>query len=494
MRRFFCIGAVTALLAGGLALGPSRAQEACLDMTSRVARLLPLDLATGIGVSTVGPKYGTWGIDLSGRDLSVQPVDNFYRYANGAWDDRTQIPPDRTSFGDFAVLAILSETRTRAIIEAATAGQSNDADAAKIGAAYSAFMDEARINALDAKPLGDDLAAIRAATTHEALGVLMAQSTQGFQPAIFRLGIDSDAKNPSRYAVYLRTSGLGLPDRDYYLDASLAGKKTKYQTYIAEMLNQVGWPAPEASAKAVLDYETAIAQASWSRAEPRDVDKTYNPMHASRTHRRRAQVPLEAGPRRGGPGSHRSLHRDRQHRRFRRSRKSIPTRRSKHCRPGQRSMWSIARRPTCQSASTMSVLPSATTNWPASRNSGRGGSVRWTSSTACSAKSVGRIYVAEYFPPESKAKMEALVGDLQTALGARIQKIEWMGPQTKTRALEKLSKLTARSAIPTSGATTALIPSRPTTSVVTSRVSPRTGGTTTLNRLERARRQATNGA
>ena len=92
MRGFFCIGAVTALLAGGLALGPSRAQEVCLEMTNRVARLLPLDMATGIGASTVAPKYGAWGIDLSGRDLSVQPGDNFYRHANGAWDDRTEIP------------------------------------------------------------------------------------------------------------------------------------------------------------------------------------------------------------------------------------------------------------------------------------------------------------------------------------------------------------------------------------------------------------------
>jgi putative endopeptidase len=218
-----------------------------------------VDTATGIGASTLAPKYGAWGIDLSGRDLSVKPGDNFYRYANGAWDDRTEIPPDRTSFGSFAVLAMLSETRTRAIIEAAAAGQSNDPDAVKIGAAYSAFMDEERINALDAKPLGDDLAAVRAATTHEALAVLMAQGTHGFQPAIFSLAIGADAKNPSRYAAYLGTSGLGLPDRDYSLDASLADKKTKYQAYIADMLNQVSWPDSEACAKAVLDYETAIA-------------------------------------------------------------------------------------------------------------------------------------------------------------------------------------------------------------------------------------------
>jgi len=82
-------------------------------MTSRVARLLPPDTATDVGASTVAPKYGAWGIDLSGRDLSVKPGANFYRYANGAWDDRTEIPPDRTSFSNFATMRpLLSVTST----------------------------------------------------------------------------------------------------------------------------------------------------------------------------------------------------------------------------------------------------------------------------------------------------------------------------------------------------------------------------------------------
>jgi len=191
MKPSFYTGAAAALFVGALALGPVRAQEAC-RMTDQVTTLLPLDMDTGIGAAAVAPKYGDWGIDLSGRDLSVKPGDNFYRYANGTWDDKTTIPPDRTSFGNFAALAMLSENRTRAIIETAAAGESNDPDAAKVGAAYRAFMGEALINALDAKPLDTDLAAIRAATTHEALAVLMAQGTHGFQPAIFGLGIDPD--------------------------------------------------------------------------------------------------------------------------------------------------------------------------------------------------------------------------------------------------------------------------------------------------------------
>ena len=447
MRGSFYVVAITALLAGGLAFGQSRAQEGYLDKTSRVAGLLPLDTATGIGASTVAPKYGAWGIDLSGRDLSVKPGDNFYRYANGAWDDSTEIPPDRTSFGNFAALAILSENRTHAIIEAAAAGQSNDPDAVKIGAAYSAFMEEARINALDAEPLVDDLAAIRAATTHEALAVLMAQGTHGFQPAIFRLGIEADAKNPSRYAVHLGTSGLGLPDRDYYLDVSLAGKKTKYQAYIANMLNQVGWPDPEASAKAVLDYETKIAQASWSRAERRDVDKTYNPMSQAELIAAAPQFPWKPTLTAAGLGS---------------TDRFIVT--TNTAIPKIAQIYSDAPVETLQAWAAFHVVDRAApylskrfdnlhfafhdyelAGQPEQRP-------RWKRAVdfvnSVLGESVGQIYVAEYFPPQSKAKMEALVGDLQTALGERIQKLEWMSPQTKTRALEKLSKLSVKIGYP----------------------------------------------
>jgi putative endopeptidase len=416
-------------------------------MTCRVATVSPPDIDAGGGGTTVAPTYGAWGIDLSGRDLSVRPGDNFYRYANGAWDDRTVIPPDRTSFGNFAVLAILSENRTRAIIEAAAAGRLNDRDAAKVGAAYNAFMDEARIDALDAKPAAADLAAIRAAATHEALAVLMAEGTHGFQPAIFDLDIAADEKVPSRYAVHLGTGGLGLPDRDYYLDASLADKKAKYQAYIADMLNQVGWPHAQAAAKAVVDYETAIAQASWSRAESRDVDKTYNPMSQAELIAAAPQFPWKQALAATGLGSTDRL---------------IVT--TDTAVPKIAQIYADAPVETLQAWAAFHLVDSAApylskrfddahfafynrelVGQPEQRQ-------RWKRAVdfvnGVLGEAVGRSYVAEYFPVQSKAKMEALVGDLQTALGARIRKLEWMSPQTKAKALEKLSKLTVKIGYP----------------------------------------------
>jgi len=416
-------------------------------MTCGATTLLPLDMDTGAGDSTIAPEYGAWGIDLSGRDLSVKPGDNFYRYANGAWDDKTVIPPDRTSFCNFAILAMLSEKRTRAIIEAAAASSLNDPDAAKIGAAYRAFMDETRIKALDAKPLDADLAAIRAATTHEALAVLMAQGTRGFQPAIFNLDIRADEKAPNRYAVYLGSGGLGLPDRDYYLEPSLADEKGEYEAYVADMLSQVGWPHPEAAAKAVVDYETNIALASWSRAESRDLDKTYNPMSLVELTAAAPPFPWKAFLAEAGLGS---------------IDRFIVT--PKTAFPKIAQIYADMPVETLQAWAAFHVVDGAAPYLSerfdhahfAFHNQELAGQPeqqpRWQRGvsfvSSALGESVGRIYVAQYFPPQSKAKMEVLVGDLENALGARIQKLEWMSPETKTKALQKLSKLTVKIGYP----------------------------------------------
>src|ERR1700677_5131986 len=111
------------------------------------------------------PKYGAWGYDESGRDTSVNPGVDFFRYANGAWFDHQEIPTDRTRFGNFDKLVVLSENRTRLIIEQAAAGQLTDADATRVGVAYKAYMDEARVERLGAQPLTPDLDVIRGEQT-----------------------------------------------------------------------------------------------------------------------------------------------------------------------------------------------------------------------------------------------------------------------------------------------------------------------------------------
>ncbi len=177
-------------------------------------------------------------------DPSVKPGDNFYRFANGAWDDRTSIPSDRTRYGNFDKLTELSENRVHAIVDEAAAGKLKDPDAAKIGAVYGSFMDEALAEKLDARPIAPELAQIRAVKTRDEFTGLMGKANVGGFSTILPVGISIDAKSPTKYAVMAGTGGLGLPDRDYYLQPGFAEKKAKYLAYVQQMLTLAGWGAP----------------------------------------------------------------------------------------------------------------------------------------------------------------------------------------------------------------------------------------------------------
>jgi putative endopeptidase len=167
------------------------------------------------GASLASPKYGTWGFDMSGMDRSVKPGDDFFKFANGKWAERTEIPADRTRFGNFDKLSVLSEARQHAILEDAAAGKLTDPDAAKIAAGYKAFMDEALAEKLDAKPLAPYLAEIRKVKTKDDFTALMGKAPVTPYASILPVFINVDSKATTRYAVYAGTAGLGLPDRDY---------------------------------------------------------------------------------------------------------------------------------------------------------------------------------------------------------------------------------------------------------------------------------------
>ena len=114
----------------------------------------------------------------------------------------------------------------------------------QVGAYYAAFMDEAAIERIGARAIDPELAAIRAAADRSALATLMGQENIDFYPSLFAIRIDSDLKQTDRYAVYLSQSGLGLPDRDYYLKPEFAAQRTAYRSYAAKLLGLVKWPTP----------------------------------------------------------------------------------------------------------------------------------------------------------------------------------------------------------------------------------------------------------
>ena len=405
------------------------------------------DAAMPDAASVATPHYGSWGYDKSGQSPAVTAGTDFFNFANGAWSEREQIPADRTRFGNFDKLNVLSDNRTRLIIEAAAAGQSSDPDAAKIGAAYRAFMDEARVGALDAKPMTADLDAIRAEKTREDVAALMGRAPKSFQSAVFDVAIQADEKAPTKYAIYLDTAGLSLPDRDYYLEPQFAEKKQAYQAYVAKMLGQIGWADPEAQAKAIVDFETEIAKVSWTRAEERDVDKTYNPMSVDELVRFAPGFDFKAFLKAA----------------------DLPTDgrvilAANTAFPKVAAIYAQTPIETLKAWQAFHVADGAAPYLSQRfvdarfefRNKTLGGQPqnkpRWKRGVAFTqgalGESVGRLYVAQYFTPEAKAKMDALVGELKVALKGRIERLTWMEPATKAKALEKLSKFTVKIGYP----------------------------------------------
>ena len=398
-------------------------------------------------LDVVAPKYGAWGYDATGRDLTVSPGTDFFRYADGAWYDREQIPADRTRFGVFDRLVELSENRTRLLIEQAAAGNASDPDAMRVGDAYRAFMDEARVQRLDAQPLQAGLATINGERTREDVARTMGTAPLGFQAAIFDMNIDADAKDPNRYAVYMDVGGLGLPDRDYYLKADFADKKAAYQVYVARLLTEIGWADPQGSAQQIVDFETKLADASWSRAEERDPEKTYNPTSVAGL---AAYAPgfdfktFLASAELGG--------------------RDTVVLEANTAFPKVAAIYAQTPVDTLKAWQAFHLVDAAAPYLSdrfvqdrfAFRNKILSGQPeiqpRWKRAVGfvnrTLGEAVGRLYVAQYFTPDAKAKMDALVGHLKDSLRARLENADWMSPETRAKAVEKLSQFTVKIGYP----------------------------------------------
>jgi putative endopeptidase len=444
-RRNILLAAVAVAALGVTpALGAPKATTGTNTTTQRNAAAMTGSAEAPVAAADLAsPKYGTWGFDLSGMDTSVKPGDDFFRYADGKWADRTEIPSDRTRFGNFDKLSVLSENRVHDIAIEAASGKLSDKDGAKIGAAYASFMNQALADKLGAKPIQPELAQIRAAKTKADFADLMAKANVTGFDSILPVGITIDAKSPNKYAVLAATGGLGLPDRDYYLQPSFAPKKAKYLAYVEQILTLAGWDHPAENAKAIVDFETKLADASWTRVERRDRDKTYNPANPAELN---AMTPgldwnryLTAA---GLPGVQRVVvTTNTAFPKFARIYADTPLETLK--------AWQAFH--VADSAAPYLSRPFVEARFTF-RNKELAGQPeeqpRWKRAVAFTdsviGESVGRVYVARYFPPESKAKMDALVDDIHTALKARIEKLDWMGDATKAKALEKLSKFTVK--------------------------------------------------
>ena len=383
------------------------------------------------------------GIVTQYNDKSVAAADDFYRHVNGTWLKTAKIPDDKSSAGAFLDLREAVIPRLHRIIEdLAKAKNSSDPDAKKIGDAFATFMDTKAIDAMGLKPLDADFAKIDALTDKAQLPALMAWLNTVSITAPFDIVVHQDNKDATKYVLDLSQSGLGLPDRDYYLkldDAKSKDVRDKYQQHIAKMLTMAGDSKAAAHAADILALETALAKVQWTKVELRDPIKAYNKVELAKLDELTPGFSwkpyLDAL---GVSGKLQYLIV---------SQPSYLT--------GMAQALQSTSLDTLKTYFKWHALSSAAGQLPkkfSDENFAFYGTVlrgvpaqevRWKRGVRLvdsgMGESLGKLYVAKHFPAASKERMEKLVNNLLLAYKQSIDSLDWMSPATKVEAQAKLA-------------------------------------------------------
>ncbi|MGN6149668.1 MAG: M13 family metallopeptidase [Rhizomicrobium sp.] len=406
-------------------------------------------LATADAQPAAKPTYGAWGVDLSGMDKSVKPGDDFFDYANGTWFKNAVIPADRTSTGSFQDLQILSEKRMKDIVaELKTRPYAQLSDEEKkIVDLFNAFMDTAQIEKRGLDPVKKDLARFASLKTADDVARAMADPAIPAD-SLFGGYISADAKDPAQYSLFVTQSGLGMPNRDYYLkdDPALAQTRDAYRKYLTTMLTLSGAKDAQKRGDAVFALETEIAKIHWPSADRRNADKTYNPMTEAELASYAPGFPWATfftaeGLSAESPKGDRKI-----------------VVRENTAFPGLAKLFAATPMSVWRDWLTVHYLHNMSAYLPKAFDDADfdfygkvlGGQTDQLPRDTRAVRLIdqrlghplGKLYVAKYFPPESKAKVEALVANLLKAYDADIRKIDWMTAATKEKALDKLHHFT----------------------------------------------------
>ncbi|HWW12877.1 MAG TPA: M13-type metalloendopeptidase [Brevundimonas sp.] len=384
------------------------------------------------------PQIGTFGLDTAGMDTTVKPGDDFNRYAGGTYLRNTPIPGDKTSYGAFDMLFDNSQEALRGLIEDSASNPSTP-EARQVGAFYASFMDEATVNRLGAGPLQSDLAEVRAADTYPKIAALMGRTQSGFGSSLFGVYIAEDLKDPNQNSAYMVQGGIGLPDRDYYLEDSFADQRAAYLVYVTKALTLAGWPNPEQSAADIIAFETRIAQQHWTQVQSRDIEKGYSPTTLADLARNAPGFDWNAWATAAG---------------IQNAPRLIQSQDSAY--PGMARVFAETPIATLQAWQAFHVVDQAApylsqpfvdarfdfygkalSGQPENRPRWKRGVSLVNGSLG---EALGREYVAHYFPAESKAQMEALVANLRAAMTERLQHLDWMSDATRQQALYKMGR------------------------------------------------------
>ena len=391
--------------------------------------------------------YGSFGVDLAQMDTSVQPGDDFYRYVNGKWLDSFPMPADRASYGTGTVVFEKTEADLHAILDelAATKPAQGSVDQ-KVADIYASWMDEAGIEARGLEPLQPYLSRIAAAK--DKAGLMQLVGSIDFQ-APFAVGISPDTVDPTRYAVWVGQSGLGMPNRDYYLKKGekFDAYRAAYATYVAKIFELLGNKDPSGSAKRVIGIENKIAAVAWAPERQRKVSEAINPMDLGGLKRLAPNVdwPLVLG----GVGLGDSQH--------------FVVQETTAIRDGAKLLDSEPLG-AWKDYMTFHFVNSYATDLPKAFDEAqfefnskalRGVEKqrdRWkrglTVVDGAIGEGLGQIYVRKHFPPETKAKMDSLVANLRAALKQRLATLAWMDDTTRAEAVKKLDAFEPRIGYP----------------------------------------------
>lgn len=390
------------------------------------------------------------GIAIDGMDTSVRPGNDFFSYANGSWVATIEMPGDKSKYGTFDILRDESQVAVKTIIDASASGDfPKGSDQQKVGDLYRSFMDIDTRNARGIEPLRPELDRIDAITDYDALAVYFASAMRRNHSAPIGMGQSADFKNPKQYMIYVTQSGLGLPDREYYLkdDAQSAALREQYVEHIETMFDLAGFENGAQAATTVFDLETRLAEQNMRKEDRRNWAVNYNkvPLAALSTVMPRFNWGAylnEAGLE--DIDSIVFLSTD-----YLQALDEIIVETdldtwktylywSALNTVAGRLTDAIDKQNFAFYGKALSGTKRQRPNWRRGVNSVNGllGEV------------VGKVYVKEHFPPEAKARMLELVGNLINAYEKSIKELDWMSEETKLEALDKLSKFTPKVGYP----------------------------------------------
>ena len=380
-----------------------------------------------------------WGLDLTSRDPAVKPGDDFFRYADGRWMDAHTIPGDRTTWGSFGELDERATQQQLQIVQGLPADAPAGSNAQKVGDYYRAFIDTAAIGALGLAPARPALEAIAAARNHQDLTRLMGRTDLGLLTPL-KISIAIDQKDPDRYAVTIQQSGLGLPDRDYYLkdDAIYRDVRAKYLAHMTRLLTLAGEVNPAAEAQGIIEVETRMAKVHWPVAKRRDRDLTYNP-------RTRAQleelVPgffwetLFAGE--GVAAQPQFVVRESDAvQGLAQLFLEVPV---DTWRPYFKYHYLVSMSAVLPQAFDTEVFEFYGRTLSGQQQQRPRPKLAIAALNSDLGEALGALYVERYFPASSREQVRQLVENLRASYAQRIRDLSWMTPATKKVALEKLA-------------------------------------------------------